>query len=258
MTDRPITYRPAHVGDAHGIVDVFRSAMPPGIVAVNVLGMPRSVAFVGRAIEASEKDGSDRFWVADEAGVGIVGFAQLRRGIRRAFINNVQVLPSRQSAGIGGRLLRLLTADVQAAEVGVDVFSGSEVSRALFERAGFAPVATYHWHIVEPSTDAATPYVVHDLAQADLVHATLDVSTVRVETRKAIHPVGRLGPGLFRLTTSSAFEDEGLRPALAALDPTRSNLLIVVDRYDPVGRPPALVSYRMHASRDALTRKYGP
>jgi L-amino acid N-acyltransferase YncA len=258
MTDRSITFRPAEARDAEAIVDVFRAAMPSEIVAVNVLGLPKSPAFVRCSIEASQSGGNDRYWVAEETGLGIVGFAQLRGGLRTAYINNLHVIPSRQGMGLGRHLLRLMAADAATYEIGADVFDGSTVSAGLFRRAGFRPVGTYHWHVLAPPAEQAVRFVVHGLAMADAVHAAFDLSTIRVETPEHFHEVGRLCRGLFRLTTPSAFTDAALRPALAAIDPARSVLLIVQDRDDPVAASPFLVSRRLMARHEDVAARHQP
>ena len=100
-------------------------------------------------------------------------------------------------------------------------------------------------------------FVVHDLPQADVVHAAFGISTLRIETRTGIHHVGRMGDSLFRVTSTAAVQDESLLAALAALDPGRSVLAIMDARDDPLPGPPRLVSVRLHASLDLLSTKYG-
>ena len=198
---------PAQVADAEGIVGVFRSAMAEEVVRVNVLGMGKSAAFVSHSIEASHVGGGDAFWVAREIGRGVIGFAQVRRGLQSAFINNIHVAPDRQGMGFGRRLIGLIVSGLDVQDVWADVFDGSTVSGELFRRAGFEVKGTYHWHILPPAEQAAGAFLVHDLPQADAVHALFDVSTIRVETPTQTHIVGRLGDGLFRLTTRASIED---------------------------------------------------
>jgi ribosomal protein S18 acetylase RimI-like enzyme len=257
MHGERVTLRPAEPDDAEGIVSVFREAMPEVVVALNVLGMPEAPAFVRHSIEASTHGGDNRFWVAVEPGRGVVGFAQLRHGLRTAVINNLHVAPGHQGMGIGEGLMRLLTAGVAASEVRVDTFEDSAVSRALFGRIGFVPISTHHWHVRELAAGPVPEFVVQDLPQADVVHAAFGISTLRVETRTGIHLAGRMGDRLFRVTSTAAVQDESLLAALAALDPGRSVLAIMDARHDPLPGPPRLVSIRLHASLDLLSAKYG-
>lgn len=256
MHSERVTLRPAEPDDAEGIVRVFREAMPEVVVSLNVLGMPEAPAFVRHSIEASTLGGDSRFWVAVEPGRGVVGFAQLRHGLRAAVLNNLHVAPGHQGMGIGGGLMRLRMAGVSASEVLADTFEDSAISRALLGRIGFVPISTHHWHVRELATAPVPEFVVHDLPQADVVHAAFGISMLRIETRTGIHHVGRMGDRLFRVTSTAAVQDESLLAALAALDPGRSMLAIMDARHDPLPEPPRLVSIRLHASLAMLSAKY--
>ena len=237
-------------------MEVFRAAMPQDIVAANVLGQPRAALFVDRSIEAGALGGDDRYWVAEGTTGDVIGFAQLRLGLRVAFINNIHVLPRYQGRGIGTRLMQLMAAVIEAPEVVADVFLGSTVSAEIFMRAGLKPTETYHWHLLDPAAGDPGPYVVYDLPQADVVHAAFDLSTIRVETSDRIHPVGRMGARLFRVTASAALEDPALRSALTAIDPQRSVLAIVERSTDPLPTSPTLVSRRLAGSLEDLVGRY--
>jgi N-acetylglutamate synthase-like GNAT family acetyltransferase len=252
------TFRDAVPGDGTGIVTVFREAMIATVVEVNVLGTPEAAHFVDRSIVATREEGSDRYWVAETMAGRIVAFAQVRRGLGVAYINNIHVLPSVQGHGIGARLMRLMARAIDTPEVGADVFEGSDVSWAIFQRAGFRQNESYHWHVLEPDLRKPEPYVVHDLPLADAAHAACGLSLIRVETATGMHQVGRIGPQLFRLVGAAALEAPRLGPVLGSIDPARSTLAIVPANEDHLGLSPLLVGRRLQARRSDLIAKYGP
>lgn len=253
---REFTFRAAKHGDGARIVAIFRAAMPAPVVALNVLGTPKAAVFVDAGITAAASGGSDRYWVAEGDDGQVVGFAQLRLG-RTTFINNLHVAPGYQGHRIGDRLMRLMTSVIPSNEVAADVFEGSDVSRGMFERAGFRVVDRFHWHVYQPKPEGVGWYAVHDLPQADVTHAAFDLSTFHVETATATHRVGRIGQNLFRLVGSSAVNDPDLRPALHRLDPSRSLLVILPDADDVSPLKPRLVSSRLTAPRDSVAARYG-
>jgi N-acetylglutamate synthase-like GNAT family acetyltransferase len=231
--------------------------MPARITALNVLGTPLATAFVHRSVEASARGGDNRYWVAVHPDDEVVGFAQLRRGMRAAVINNLHVSPDYQGRGIGHRLLERMTAAIEARDVSADVFLESPVSRALFGRIGFEVIHTHHWHLVETDGPGALEVVVRDLPQADTVHAAFGISSLLIETRTGVHHVGRMGDAFYRVTTAAAIRDPVLLPALALLDPARTVLAIIDASDDPLPGPPELVSERLHAPVDLLIARYG-
>lgn len=248
--------RSAAPGDGPAIISVFREAMPEAVVAVNVLGTTKAAAFVDHSIAASETGGSDLYWVAQDATDRVVGFAQLRLGRSTTFVNNLHVAVEHQGRGIGDRLMRLMTGALTSDEVAADVFASSEVSRRMFERAGFEAVGTYYWRMLESASADPGWFTVHDLPQADAAHQAFGLSVFRIETSASTHSVGRIGSRLYRLVGEAA-SDPYLPAVLHRLEPNRSILAIVPAEGDAPPGEPYLVSRRFAASRAAVTRKYG-
>lgn len=130
MPTDEILLRPAVRGDLPAVAELFLAtraaavpAMPPLVhgeddVRAHVAGIDLDEA--GR-----------RMWVAEDAGGGLAGYAELRG----AWLDDLYVLPGHQGKGIGGALLDVAKAE-RPDGFCLWVFESNAPARAFYERRG--------------------------------------------------------------------------------------------------------------------------
>ncbi|BDG08531.1 GNAT family N-acetyltransferase [Anaeromyxobacter paludicola] len=243
----PLVEAPAP-SDAEAIVALLREGFDPPVLELALYGCPGVERFVAEHLRMGELS-PYRYRVIRGRG-GLLGVAEFRLREATLFLNYVAVSPAARGAGAGNALLRSMVAEARAlglAELALDVFTFNAGPLAWYERLGLRAQGERSFFVGAPRPDeAAPPFRVPDLPQADAVHARFGFSELTLERPGRSLRVGRLGAGFFRLAGLRDATDAALHACLRRLDPGR-RLVAAVEGGPPAppGWEPRGVSRRM-------------
>jgi GNAT superfamily N-acetyltransferase len=236
--------------DAHSIVELFRSALPPSLIDrswVSCSGAHRyikglcshpSERLAGVAVLAAEREGR------------VIGAAQYSRNDRNIFLDYIAVEDSFRGAGVGSALLRRLALDPHGrrGDIVLDVLVGNPRAYEWYLRLGFVADGQTVWAESTLGSHSSRPGgLIRNWPQATALLARFGFAEFTADFGDRVVRVGLLGDRRFRAAGHASAEDVDLNTLLASIDSER--LLLTI------GPPPAAPSSGVVAE---LTRLRSP
>jgi ribosomal protein S18 acetylase RimI-like enzyme len=227
----PVRVRPARAADSEAIVRTLREGFDPLILPYTIV----SAAGVERFVYDTLAQGGERsgtvFTVAargDEA----AGVTEFRRSVDELFLNHIYVRKDARGTGLGRQLLResiLVARDHGQREIALDVFAGNERARRWYESLGFRERSVAHWveaRLPRGGGPGLGRGHLDGLPAARLSMDRYGFSSFQLTTAAGSYRVGRIGPGLFRVTAGGVLGDGDALSILAEMEPRAALLCI--------------------------------
>lgn len=266
----PLEVRPARPADSETITRTLRDGMDAAMLAYTIFSARGVERFVYDTLTLRGAHHGTLYTVATRSGE-VAGFTEFRRSMDQVFLNHIYVRADFRGGGVGGQLLResiRLARDYGQQRIALDVFADNRRAHRWYESLGFRTQSSSEW------TEAELPPCkepgcarghVDGLAAARLSMDRYGFCNFQVATSLHSYGVGKIGPHLFRATTSDLLEDRDALGLLSEMDP-RARLLCISERPSAGNRYPFHTrvvgrSYRLAAEADgvlaALARQTG-
>jgi len=220
--------RPASTDDAGAIAELMRASVSETVRRITILGSPNLARFVADQIASAQGD----VYRVSVLGPHVVGVCVWRVTHQRVQLNHLYVAPDVRGQGRGQKLILEGLRRHQAKpdlDLSVDVFFDNPQARTWYRSWGMGREQHLKW--VQIPLPPLKPIenvrcVITGLSEANDRHSRYGFSQLSVSTPIARYPVGRLGDGLFRITSFSILHDPEALLGLARLDSQRDLLCV--------------------------------